>query len=419
MKTLKLGLIPSPDLPTEVTSKIVDDLPDFLNSQVDQHVSWKPEIVIDPLIGSAEYMNQLRKKLLHLKNKNNWDYVICLTDLPHFMEKHIIMADINRNRNVALISLPSFGFFPVKRRVKQTISQVMREMYSDNIHDTDRKTETMSRKACNQNKKQDEKRPFWSVKRVTTEEVSQEKSKQVDANAKSLHEHDNHEAEETQENTENRADLRYIVQSKLLGQFRLLTGMVFANRPWTALSSFKKILMLAFGTGIYITIFPTPWELSTIYSIPRFVALMVAAMIGMVIWMIFAHNLWEKPTKKGDMRLRKLYNVTTVSTLGVIVLINYTVLFCLFLATIYLFVPSELFEASTDIDEKSPFKYYVLLAWMSTSLGTLAGSIGTTGENNDTIREITYSYRQINRSYEIQDDKEDEEQTYGTESYKS
>src|SRR5690625_1135092 len=85
--------------------------------------------------------------------------------------------------------------------------------------------------------------------------------------------------------------------------------------------------MLAFGPGIYITIFPTPWELSTIYSVPRFILLTSFAVLGMVTWIIFAHNLWEKPTKKGDVRLRKLYNYTTITTLLVIILINYTVLF--------------------------------------------------------------------------------------------
>lgn len=419
MKTLKLGLISSPGLPAELTSKIVDDLPDFLKRQVDQHISWKPEIVIDPLVGSAEYMNQLMDKVIDLKNKNNWDYVICLTDLPHFMEKHIIMADINREQKVTLISIPSFGLFPVKRRIKQTISQVMQEMYSNNDKNTH--TEVMTRKTYRQHKKKDENRPFWSVQRVAISRGTETENEQDETNAEAVHQQDQHEGEEkeTQQDTEHRSDIRYIIQSRLLGQFRILAGMVFANRPWTALSSFKKVLMLAFGTGVYITIFPTPWELSTIYSIPRFLTLMTAAIVAMVVWMIFAHNLWEKPTKKGDKRLRNLYNVTTASTLGIIVLINYIVLFCLFLATLYLFVPSDLFEASTGIGKNPPFKYYLQLTWLSTSLGTLAGSIGTTAEDEEAIRDITYSYRQINRYYEIRDEEDDENKAYDKESYET
>src|SRR5699024_777629 len=107
--------------------------------------------------------------------------------------------------------------------------------------------------------------------------------------------------------------------------------------------------------------FPTPWELSTIYTLSRFITLMIAALIAMVAWMIFAHNLWEKPTRKGDKRLRKLYNITTISTLGIIVFFIYILLFCIFLATLYLFVRPYLFQPATSAGSDRSFNYYVQL----------------------------------------------------------
>lgn len=387
-------------MPAEVISKIVDDLPNLLTNNVDEQKRWEPEIIIDPLVGSAEYMNKLLNKANHLKNKNNWDYVICLTDLPQFMEKHVIMADINREQQITLLSIPSFGFFPLKRRMKQTILQVIKEMYTNN----EPSSLPRKRKVHRDRLKSSEKGPFKSLFRI---DMRYEKEKPHDEDNNTLAAKIELEKnEETQESTDKRTDIRYIIRSKLLGQFRILAGMIFANRPWRALFSFKKVLMMGFATGIYITIFPTPWELSTIYSIPRFFLLMFTSMIAMVIWITFSHHLWEKPSKKGDIRIRRLYNVTTLSTLSVIVLINYIVLFFLFLATLYIFVPSGLFEASTDISGDATFIYYVRLTWLATSLGTLAGSIGTAAENEDTIRQITYSYRQINRYYDIQEESE-------------
>lgn len=410
METLKLGIVPSPDLPAVLTGKIIDNLPELLKNHVDEEITWKPEIVIDPLVGTAEYMNKLMDKVIYLKNKNNWDYMVCLTDLPHFMDKHVIMAEINQDEKVALISLPSFGFFPLKQRIKQTICQVVTEMYPREKNDSSSKSKSMTRKAYRQKQKSKGNGPFRAVKRINMLNESEKPHDEFENKNTSKKDQDkgDKQDEKTQEDTEERSDIRYIIQSTLMGWFRILAGMVFANRPWRALFSFKKVLMLAFGTGIYITLFPTPWELSTIYSIPRFLSLMIAAMVAMVIWMVFAHNLWEKPTKKGDVRLRKLYNVTTFSTLSVIVLINYIALFCLFLATLYIFVPASLFEASTNVDGNASFIHYVRLTWLSTSLGTLAGSIGSAGENEDTIREITYSYRQLNRYYEIQDQHHEE-----------
>lgn len=423
MQKIKLGLIPSPDLPAELTNKFIDHLPTFLHDTVDDTVLWEPQIVVDPLVGSAEYMNQLMNKAIHLKKMNDWDYVICLTDLPHFMDKYVVVADINKLQKVALISIPSFGAFPVKLRTKRTISTVLSDIH--HVHPLN--ASQMSRKAYKETKK----KPFLSgisrhdhnlenetddEKAVHLKDNTTENKQEFTAHQDESIEQDQ-ETEEytkdnfTQEDTVNQSNVRYRIKSKLLGYMRILGGMTFANRPWSALFSFRKIIMLAFGTGIYITLFPTPWELSTIYSIPRFILLMLVAIFGMVMWIIFAHRLWEKPTQKGDIRLRKLYNYTTILTLSVIVVINYIVLFCFFLAAIGIFVPPSLFEAVTDIDGEASLKYYFLLTWLITSLGTLAGSIGTMSEDEGKIRQITYSYRQINRYYNIQDeDKDDKEQ---------
>src|SRR5699024_5093236 len=160
METLKLGLVPSPELPTVLTGKIVDDLPDLLVDQVDEQTSWKPEIVIDPLIGSDEYMNELMDKVIDLKNKNNWDYMICLTDLPHFSDKHIIMAEINHDDNVALISIPAFRSFPLTQRIKQSICQVIKDMYPEKAKESSIKAGGMTRTEYSKQRKANQGDPF-------------------------------------------------------------------------------------------------------------------------------------------------------------------------------------------------------------------------------------------------------------------
>lgn len=404
MKTLKLGLIPSPDLPADLISKIVDDLPSFLSDTIDSSISWEPEIVIDPLIGSAEYMNELVDKSIQIKDKNNWDFVICVTDLPHFMDKHVIVADVDKLEKIALMSIPSFGFLPIKKRIKQTIYDIMKNMYDKDIDGSN--SVQVSRSTYR--KSQDGEKRSWMdpIKQINLDEVNKEELILIHKkNSEAASNKENY----TQENTENDQSTRFIIKYKLLGYLRILAGMTFSNRPWTALKSFKTVLVIAFGTGIYITIFPTPWELSTIYSIPRFISLMFIAIIAMITWIIFAHKLWEKPSHKADFRIRTLYNYTTIATLAVIVVINYAALFIIFVVAIGLFVPPSLFEAITDVEDALTPQYYLQLAWLSTSLGILAGSIGTTGEDEETIRQITYSYRQTNRYYDIQDKKENTE----------
>src|SRR5699024_12084640 len=57
-----------------------------------------------------------------------------------------------------------------------------------------------------------------------------------------------------------KTDVRLILQSRIIGLSRVLAGMVYANKPWKTLGSFKTILTLAFATGTYISIFSTPWQ---------------------------------------------------------------------------------------------------------------------------------------------------------------
>lgn len=399
-KTIKLGLVPSPDLPANITNKLIDSLPSFLNKTVDPLVNWKPKLIIDPVVGSAEYMNQLMNSLIELKHEYQWDYVICLTDLPHFMNKHVVVADLNISHNIALVSIPSLGIFPMKKRIKNIIVNILRDLRQNQNRES--VEETIETKRIS---------PFSFIQRYTFTTGSSDKQtleKQTkEKNADNKRDKDNEDEKNyTQEDTEKQADIRYIITSKSVGQIRLLAGMTYANRPWNALVSLKKIIVFALGTGIYITIFPTPWKLSTIYNLPRFITLMFVTILGMVVWMIVAHQLWEKKTAKGDPRLRKLYNYTTVTTLSSVIFVNYIILFVLFLTTIAIFVPPELFEAGTNIEGKPTIKHYLQLTWLITSLGTIAGSIGTTSENEVNIRQATYSYRQMKRYNEIQKESE-------------
>src|SRR5699024_734752 len=208
-------------------------------------------------------------------------------------------------------------------------------------------------------------------------------------------------------------DIRFVLNSKIIGWLRILSGMVFANRPWRAIGALKKMLTLAFATGIYISIFSTTCQLSVSYTPKRFIALMILSMLGMVVWIIFAHHLWEKPTSKSQSQYRRLYNVTTVITLFVITFINYLVLFILFLLSISLFVPEGIFDEVINEGADESIENYLRLAWLTTSLSILVGAVGATVEKEEKIREVTYSYRQRNRYYEIekQDERDEDAKT--------
>lgn len=364
----KVGLIPSPDLPAKIINQIVDQLKISFESQVSSQIDWDIEVKVGIFVGAAEYVNEIMKQVIEVKETHGWDYAISITDLPNFSEKKAVIADVSTTHHVGIISLPSFGAFPIKKRISKAITHIIELLYKHNEDNIEKEVTTRI----------DWRFLFSKVMRVEPEEDA-------------------------------KTDIRFVLNSKIIGWLRILSGMIFANRPWRAVGTFKKMLTLAFATGIYISIFSTPWQLSVSYTPKRFIALMILSMLGMVIWTIFAHHLWEKPTSKSQSQYRRLYNVTTVITLFVITFINYLVLFILFLLSISLFVPEGIFDAVINEGTDESIENYLRLAWLTTSLSILVGAVGATVEKEEKIREVTYSYRQKNRYYEIEKQDENDE----------
>lgn len=368
MKKIKIGLIPSPDLSENLINKITDKLKANFEKRINPNIDWHFDVKVNIFVGAAEYVNETINKAIKVKEENEWDYVISITDLPSFSARKVVIADVSTGSGVGLISLPSFGAFPLKRRIIRALTYIGKLLYQKNHEDIEKVAQDIKLNFV-----------FSNVKSVTPEEAT---------------------------NT----DIRFILQSRIIGWLRVLTGMVFANRPWQAIGSFKKVLTLSFATGTYISIFSTPWQLSVAYTPSRFVLLMLLSMTGMVLWINFAHNLWEKKSSKSQSQYRILYNVTTILTLVVITVINYAVLLTLFALSISLFVPEGIFDAATNEGATSQAESYLRLAWLTASLALLVGAVGATVEKEEVIRSATYSYRQRNRYYEIEKQEENDKQ---------
>ncbi|SFA95012.1 hypothetical protein SAMN04488072_10497 [Lentibacillus halodurans] len=374
---LTVGLIPAPELPETVASKLMERLPEALSKNIDGDISWEVSVVRDPLTGAAENVDRLIKRAEAIKQAHQWHYTVCLTDLPVFSNKGVVLGDVNDEKGVAQISVPAFGLPPVQKRVKKAIIQMVGELYfrvngklianGDNIvHNTG----LLAR------------RFFSPVRKITAPDDGIEKS-----------------------------DVRFILKPRTYGRFRLLLGMTHANRPWSIIPAFKRVMAIAFATGAYGLVFRTLWRLSASYESTRFVVLMLGAILGMVIWIIFAHNLWEKPSGKSQRKMRLLYNAATFLTLVVAVSVYYVMLFVLFLTAVAFIVPPELFSDVVGMEEdKVGFHHFMQLTWLVTSVATVAGAIGSGLENDKTVRNIMYGYRQQQRSEEMDyygDDVED------------
>ncbi|GHC18445.1 hypothetical protein GCM10010082_07300 [Kushneria pakistanensis] len=369
-----MGLIPAPELPELLVSLIIEELSDQLSNDVDDTCQWQLDSVTDPLIGAEDNTRDILSKARELSESRHWDYIICITDLPIFRNRQIVVAEVCEARGMGIISQPALGASPLRRRMAESIVQLVSELHHGSSEDArDR-----------EQKRQDNKGRgllnWW--RRHNARDLMRLRLSERVAPIKRVNVHDDQQD----------IDVRFVSARRLPGACKLLGGMVRANRPWTIFPTFRKIIAVAFATGAYGLIFPTLWRLSDAYEPLRFAALMMAAMIAMVGWIILDHGLWEPQRHPQAFPMARLYNLTTLITLSMGVVFYYVSLLVLFLGAVALFVPSSLLASTLEHD--IGLMDYLSLAWLTTSVATVAGALGAGLESDETVRSATYGYRQ-------------------------
>lgn len=418
-KQLKIGIIAAPERAAEISENMIDILPDRFAEQINPEMDWEVEQLVDPLTGAAEAAQDILYNATHIKHNKNWDYAICLTDLPILYQKNVVAADISFHEQVAQISIPAFGSIPMQKQIERTIIQLLSELYEQDTieqpkHYNSRMKERQQEKSMTHLFKR--QFPIMPIRRQENPDIVF-KSKldfahneyrdpsDADMENKNLidEEGDHTQTKDAGETNENNVDVRFLVFPRLHGQLRLILGMTFANNPLKIMTSFKNVIAIAFTTGAFALIFPTIWNLGQLFSVYRLFGMMMTATLGLVAWIIIAHHLWELPSSRNKPKIRRLYNLATVLTLIIDVAAYYLFIFTLFFLACLIFIPFDYFQSMIhDYDGSGLILiHYMRVAWAAASISTIVSAIGAGLENEELVRNITYGYRQRRRYEEI------------------
>jgi hypothetical protein len=375
--TVTLGLVAAPDIPEKIAHELAAGLPGLLNRRMDDRVSWEVPVVVDPLTGSVRDAPELLDACRRRRIEEDWDLALCLTDLPVYRSGSVVVADLSVGRRVAGLSLPALGTAQLRRRTREVILQLSGELYARSQQsggeDPAEGAQSRERHHPDDELWAELPGPYWRI------EPADRDMKEMDV------------------------DARFSAPG-VRGHVRLLSGMALANRPWNLFPSFKGTLAAAFATGAYALVITTLWILADSVGWPRLLLLMVTAIVAMVVWIIVAHHLWERPEDHQKRKWVALYNGVTVLTICVAVLFAYAVLFALIFVAAWVFVPGAYFQ--TILKHPVGFGEYLTLSWLAASLATIAGALGSSLEDEDTVRNAAYGYRQRRRN-QSQDDSED------------
>jgi len=184
---------------------------------------------------------------------------------------------------------------------------------------------------------------------------------------------------------------------RVSGRWRLLLGMVLANRPWLLVPGLKSALVAALATGAVATINPTVWLLARSLSSWRLTVATIASVALVVAWLVIDGELWDRPDdNSAQARERsRLYNTSTLVTLTTGVLLCYLALYVVNLVwALFVLDPRVLggyLQASFGYGD------LFVLTWFVASMATVGGGLGSGLESDEAIRAATYSKREEER----------------------
>ena len=146
----------------------------------------------------------------------------------------------------------------------------------------------------------------------------------------------------------------------------------------------------------------TIWMVGDQLNIGFKVLATVTVIAALVTWLIAAHDLWEKRgDTRSDPQLARLYNASTLLTLiiGVVALLLILLVVNFLLA--WLILPASLLTSM--LGTETGVGTYLAVAWAFTTLGGIAGALGSSLETDQAVRQAAYGYRESRRRAEYQE----------------
>ena len=184
---------------------------------------------------------------------------------------------------------------------------------------------------------------------------------------------------------------------RLRGRWRLLLGMVLANRPWLLVPGLKSALVAALATGAIATVNSTVWLLAGSLSWWRLMVATIASIALVVGWLVIDGELWDRPDNdSAQARERsRLYNTSTLVTLTTGVLICYVALYVVNLAWAMFVLDPAVMGGYLNVS--LGYGDLFVLAWFVASAATVGGALGSGLESDEAIRAAAYSKREEER----------------------
>ncbi|MGD6979218.1 MULTISPECIES: hypothetical protein [Citricoccus] len=170
---------------------------------------------------------------------------------------------------------------------------------------------------------------------------------------------------------------------------RLLLGTIRANRPWLLAASLSRSLSAALATGALTLITTDLWLLSAEYNGLQMALVGAVAVLSVTVSLVVGANLWERPRRRAEREQVAVFNIATVSSVLIGVMVLHVGLFAAALAGALLLVDPDVFAEVTG--DPAHFPQYLKLAWFVGGLATIGSALGAGLEEDDDVRAAIFT----------------------------
>jgi hypothetical protein len=326
---------------------LAEDLPATLRERGGEHTEWSATVEeVDPADASAtpsELVDAVRRRVVD----NGWGLGLGLTALPLLERRRPVASHASASHGVGLVSIPALGTLHRRTRLRDASADVVEGLLGEGRGDGER--------------------------RGRAERMAARSADLASAAAGADPEH--------------QGRVRF-AGHVMRGNLRLLLGMIAANHPTRVIARLSRSATAALGTGAYAVSSASLWSVANQSSWPRLLAVGLMSVLLILFAVVIAHGLWERAPTPAAREQVALFNVVTITTLGIGVATLYAALFVLMTLAAVVVIPPESF--GKEIGHAAGMLDYAQLGWFAASVATVGGAFGSLLESDDAVRAAIY-----------------------------